>query len=205
MKLMLTSNGLSSPKLRKEFVKLLPKAPLEARVIVLHSAQKPSHLQFVHNVGKELEKAGLLFPNIRYANFSCEKVESLEGYDVSYICGGNTYSILDQIKQKKLDRLLKAFVNRRGIYLGISAGSIIAGENIEIAGWGSEGDPNEIGLKDLTGLGLTNIAIFPHYKNKLRREVEEFREKVSYPVEILRDGEAWIISGRKTMRISRGY
>jgi peptidase E len=83
------------------------------------------------------------------------------------------------------------------LYFGISAGSIIAGPNIEIASWGSTGDTNDINLKDLTGLKLTKILVFPHFEDYLKGEVDEFRKKVDYPVIELKDSEALFIEGVK--------
>jgi hypothetical protein len=53
-------------------------------------------------------------------------------------------------------------------------------------------------------LGFTDIAIFPHYKDKLKKEVAEFKLSHSNPVEYLRDGEAIIIYGKsvKMIRLS---
>ncbi|MEM0465286.1 MAG: Type 1 glutamine amidotransferase-like domain-containing protein [Candidatus Pacearchaeota archaeon] len=138
-----------------------------------------------------------MLPNITYLNICNGNIlPSLQGYDAVYICGGNTYYILDRIRKTGLDSSIKKFVRKGGLYIGVSAGSIIAGENIEIAGWGTEGDINDINLKDLRGLGFTKIAVFPNYKSKLKSEVEEFRSNVAYPVESIKDKEAIIILGK---------
>ncbi|MDP3882360.1 MAG: Type 1 glutamine amidotransferase-like domain-containing protein [Nanoarchaeota archaeon] len=202
MKLILTSSGLETPRLRKELSKMLNRHPSEAKVFVIHSAQKSSHLLYVHKVGEELARAGILHPNITYVNIaSAKSAPQIENYDVVYVCGGNTFYILKKLRQLRLDKAINKFVRSGGIYVGVSAGSILAGEYIEIAGWGSEGDSNEVKLKDLQGLHFTNISVFPHYKERLKREVLDFKKRVSYPVEILRDKEALIIEGKRLRRI----
>ncbi len=123
--------------------------------------------------------------------------------DVIYLLGGSTYYILDRLRKLGIDKMIKKFANKGGVFIGISAGSIIAGKDVKIAGWGSEADSNDIGLKDLRGLGLTDIAVFPHYKLKLKNEVKEFREKVDYPVFELRDGEALAIAGNKINKVGK--
>ncbi len=202
MKLILTSSGLETPKLRKNFLNMLERRAIEAKVVVVYTAQKPEHLIYVNNVGKELGKIGILYPNVTYLNISSKKSSlSLRDYDVVYVCGGNSFYILDRIRKTGLNRAIRSFVRNGGLYVGVSAGSIIAGKDIEIAGWGSDGDPNEISLRDLRGLHFTDIAVFPHYKTKLKREVKSFKKKVNYPVEAIKDKEAIVIKGRKIRRI----
>jgi peptidase E len=95
------------------------------------------------------------------------------------------------MKITKIDEFIKKTVKKgETIYVGVSAGSIIAGPNIEIAGWGSEGDINEIGLVDLFGLGLTDFSVYPHFKDYLKQEVEEFKNEVNYLVFELTDNDA---------------
>lgn len=198
MKLLLTSDGLSSVKIKKAFVELLEKNLRESKVLIVHTAQKPAHLVFVEEIKKEISKIGILPENINYLNMAKEEhAPSLKSYDVIYVCGGNTYFILDRIKKIGLDKALKKYVKSGKLYIGVSAGSILAGKDISIAGWGSEGDVNEVHLKDLNGLGFVDFATFPHYENKLKKEVDSFRLSVKYPVETLKDGEALLITGKK--------
>ena len=202
MKFLLTSNGLTSRKLGRAFVGLLEKKVEESRVLVVHTAQKPEHMAFVDGAGKEMSKRGILLPNITYMNIAEEKSSpSLQGYDAVYICGGNTYFILDRIRKTGLATALREFARTNGLYIGVSAGSIIVGRDITIAGFGSEGDPNEIGLKDLKGLEFLDLGVFPHYRNKLKKEVDDFRRSVDYHVETLKDGHALLINNAYTKRI----
>lgn len=202
MKLLLTSDGLSSKKIRGAFVGLLEKKVQENKILVVHTAKTPKHFTYLDEIGKVFSRSGILLPHITYLDIGKEMPRpSLSDYDAVYVCGGNTYFILDRIRKVGLADPIKRFVKSGGLYIGVSAGSIIAGKNIEIAGWGSEGDPNEIGLKDLKGLGLTDIAVYPHYKNRLNKEVADFRLSVNYPVETLKDGAALLIQNKKIKRI----
>ena len=72
----------------------------------------------------------------------------------------------------------------------------MAGPDVEIAGWGIDGDKNKVGLRDLIGFNFTNISIFPHFEeDKHKQEVEEFRKKVNYPVIELTDNQAVFVEG----------
>ncbi|MBU1255392.1 Type 1 glutamine amidotransferase-like domain-containing protein [Patescibacteria group bacterium] len=113
-----------------------------------------------------------------------------------YVCGGNTYYILKRFRETGLDKIVIELVNQGKIYIGVSAGSVMAGPNIEIAGWGEDGDKNDVNLKDLTGFNFTNIAVFSHFEEKNRQEVKEFKKKVNYPVIELTDNQAVFVKGK---------
>ena len=189
MKLILTSSGLDTHRLKASLSFLLKQRASKSKAIVIHSLQKQKHLLYVHKAGQELAQVGILHPNIIYLNISSERSLPLVAFDVIYVCGGNTYYILDRMRKTGLDTFIKRSIKKGSIYIGVSAGSIIAGDTIEIAGWGSTGDTNAIKLKNLEGLHLVKTAVFPHYIQRLKNEVATFKEHVDYPVEALRDGE----------------
>ena len=198
---MLTSSGLDTPKIKKKFLSLINKKVQNTKIAVIHTIQKPQYIEFVNNVGRELVKTGLLHPHISYIDITRKKPSiKLSDYDAVYVCGGNTFYILDRLRKTGLYKSLKEFAKSGGVYIGSSAGSIIASSDISLAGWGSEADKNEINLKDLNGLNLTKISVFPHYKIRLKKEVEEFQKTVDYPVQKLKDRQALIIKG-KTLQL----
>jgi dipeptidase E len=200
-KLLLTSSGLSSEKTQKEFLSLLDKPVKEVKVLLIFGVKTPGEMVYVDASKMELINLGLKKENIADANIN-NAIDFPEGkFEVIYFCGGNTYYLLDRIKKLKFDVKIKDLVNDGALYIGVSAGSIIAGENIEIAGRGSEGDENEINLQDLSGLGFTDVAIFPHYRNDLKEEAEEFSKKSDYPVKALKDGEAILFLGGKVKEL----
>ncbi len=198
MRIFLTSNGLSTPGLRREFRSLLDGNPKEKKVIVVHSARKASHKKYVKMVGEELGKIGISRSNINYLDITqAINAKNHCDFDVIYMCGGNTFYILDRIRKTGFDKIIRKHLLNGKLYVGVSAGSIILSQSIELAGWGSEADENFIKLHNLRGLNFTNFVLFPHYKDKLRAEIGEFRKKVNYSVENLRDGEAIEIIGDK--------
>ncbi|PKM92451.1 MAG: hypothetical protein CVU81_00415 [Euryarchaeota archaeon HGW-Euryarchaeota-1] len=108
-----------------------------------------------------------------------------------YVCGGNTFYLLNQVRETGFDKIITQFLDERKVYVGVSAGSIITGPNIEnISLYGSE---NDVKLKDLTGLKLQNTAIYPHFDEGARKEVEKFRKTVKYKVVGLTDNQALLI------------
>jgi dipeptidase E len=205
-KLLLTSDALTSENLRKEFLKLLEKQVSDIKVLVMYTVQKKEDEKYLDYVKDELNEIGIIKENIIYANIS-EDITAEEfsnDADVVYSCGGNTYYILDRVKKTGFNNLINEFVEDGGLYLGVSAGSIIMGEDIKVAGFGgSQGDQNDIGLENLEGLNLTDISVIPHYHDDFKNDVEDFKSQVEYPVEALRDGEALLILGNQVNKISK--
>ena len=203
MKLLLTSSGLDNKKVQKEFLELLEGKPVKTKVLIIFGVKKEEHWEYVKESKQELIDLGILNENITEANISEniseKKFES--NFDVIYVCGGNTYYILDRLRKTGLDNIIKKLVSENKLYIGVSAGSIIAGPNIRIAGWGIEKDPNEVGLKDLDGFNFIDISFFPHYRNELKQEVDEFEEKINYKIERFKDGEGLMILNNKIKKI----
>ncbi len=194
MKLLLTSSGLDNKESKKEFLKLLNQNVKKIKILLIFGIKKEEEMFYVNESKEELIEMGVNEKNILEANISKNiNKNNFRDFGVIYVCGGNTYYILDRLRKIGFDKVIVNAVNKNILYVGVSAGSIIAGESIEIAGWGSEGDENRIKLKDLRGFNFTDMAIFPHYENRLKKEVDEFSKKVNYPVKPLRNGEFIVI------------
>jgi len=200
-RLLLTSNGLSNLRLIKEAKKLLTKPADETKVLVMYTLRKKSYVKYLRRTKKQLIKLGIKRKNIICINISKKIKKPNLDFDIFYSCGGNTFYILDRIRKTGFDKIIKSFVKKGGFYVGLSAGSIIVHKTIELAGWGRERDLNDINLKNLTGLKITNTMVFPHYRAGLKKEVDEFKKIVNYPVIELRDGRALLILGNKFKRV----
>lgn len=190
MKLFLTSTGFESDIIYRYFKSnFLQKEPNDLSFLVISIQDNESDAFYLEKTKSELKKIGVV--NIEVFKLKEEKFIAKKEYDVIYVCGGNTFYYLDRIRKTGLDKfIIDSVRSGKSIYFGVSAGSIIAGPNIEIAGWGFESDENNINLKDLKGLGLTNISVFPHFKENLKQEVDDFKKKADYPVIALTDEEA---------------
>lgn len=192
IKLFLTSTGLSNQRIINEFLKILKRGPENTKALIVAYGQNDIERFYIEQAKKEVENIGL---NTTVLNLQdLFKIEDLQDFDVIYVCGGNTFSILKKMRETHVDEFVKSQVRKGAIYVGVSAGSIIAGPNIEIAGWGIDGDSNNVELEDLSGFNLTNIAVYPHFESlKHLSEVEEFKKKVDYPVQELTDEQVLII------------
>lgn len=202
MKLLLTSTGLGNKKIRDFFIAVLPRAPEECSVLMAAYAQN-EYVESIYANESKNELMVLGINRIFVFNLNEEKFDDAGMmYDVIYVCGGNTFAILDRMRKTGIDGYIKkAVMAGVSFYVGVSAGSIIAGPNILTAGWGSEADGNFVGLSDLTGLQLTNVSVLPHLKFAYEARLKELAKSVDYPVIGLTDEEALLVEDSDVKKI----
>lgn len=187
MKLFLTSSGFGNGEIAAIFMREMSKRPEGCRGLVVAYANSKTEEYFVNEARRDLVRMGcghVTVVNMKN-HFNARKFQD---YDFVYVCGGNTFSILKKMRDTRMDKFIIKQVKKGAMYIGVSAGSIIAGENVEIAK--EAGDVNEVGLKNLKGLGFTDISVFPHFTEEHRAKLEEFKKRVKYPVVELTDFQA---------------
>jgi hypothetical protein len=100
----------------------------------------------------ELLSAGILPNNVHVYDINGTlTLEQAMTYDIVYITGGDTGYLLRRIKETGFDKILKKMVYANKVYVGASAGSLIAAPNI--------GNPYN---KETAGLCLINAYLSFH-------------------------------------------
>ena len=193
MKLLLTSTGFTNKKVGEFFVRLLNKPTSKVKIIFIPTASRTEEeLKYVKESMEELIELEIKPENI--FNYNLDKrlsYKDVQSYDVIYVCGGNTFYLTAKMRKDGFDKVIKKLVREGKIYLGVSAGSVLAGPNIDIA---SPFDPNDIGLKDWIGLNLTKIIVSPHYTEKEASIIKEYKQKEKFPGGPLTDSQALFVS-----------
>lgn len=191
MRLLLTSTGLGNEKIRKFFVTLLDQ--LDNKTLALITAPRSEEMRsfiemekgFLTDLGLKVDEQNLALDDI---------FDEIPEYGIYYVCGGNTFFILDRMRRTRMDRTLVDAASKGKLYVGVSAGSVLAGPDVQVARTPS-GDVNEIGLADLAGLRLTPFIVFPHYEPRLQKEAQDFkRYRMQEPVIALTDNQALYVS-----------
>ena len=128
-----------------------------------------------------------------------EMQQQLSNTNVVYVAGGNTFHLLKQLRETGFDKMLDAFVAKGGLYVGASAGAIIAGPDIGAVS--SIDEPEKVdGLKSTKGFGWVNVIPIPHYDMKSRtRSIDEIKAKYGRDNEIvlLTDDQALVVEGNE--------
>jgi dipeptidase E len=201
-KLLLTSAGFTNKKIVHTFEKLTHK-PLSETSIALVAAGVRSPEMQERQDQKVAELLRLGFGEVHPMDCADPMPpDALDRFDALYMRGGNTFFILQTIRQTGFDHLIVSFILRGGTYVGSSAGSIIMGPDIELAGLGPHPDSNDIELQNTKALGIVPFAVYPHFQAEEERDtIEALRLAIPYPLLELTDEQAMLCVDGNYLRI----
>ena len=80
--------------------------------------------------------------------------------DIIYVSGGNTFYLLNELRKSRVWQAIKNAVKAGKIYIGESAGAIVAAQDTRYATLMDENSPN---MSDFTGLNLVDFFTVPHF------------------------------------------
>ena len=177
--MILTSSLYESIELVKKF---LDKNTESKKILFIPTATNvDEYKKYIYLTQKAFEDFGYEVENFDVSIFSEEIVkEKLSEAKTVFISGGNTFYLLQELKRKNLTSYLKERIENGLLYIGESAGSVIAAPDIEYA---SIVDDKTLAteLDDYAGLNLVDFYIVPHF------EEEPFVESSRNTVELYKD------------------
>ena len=98
-----------------------------------------------------------------------EEQSKLLSSNIVLISGGNTFGLLYNLRNSGLDKSIEELVKKPDFVLaGFSAGALVLTPTIEVCNL-PDFDENLVALKDLTGLGIVNFEVYPHYNEHLQK------------------------------------
>lgn len=163
MKLLLTSAGITNKSIADTLVDLTGLRPGETKVGFISTAanveegNKDWYIAQLTN----LHKYGFNWIDIIDPSAAdVEWQDRLEGVDVIFVSGGNTFHLLNQYRKTGFGEWLQKSLESK-VYVGVSAGTIIATPSLEVCTV-EPSDPNLPGLDDITGMKLVNFEVEPH-------------------------------------------
>lgn len=124
--------------------------------------------------------------------------KAIDGADVILVAGGNTFYLMEKLKESGTDKVIKEFLAKGGIYIGSSAGSIVCCPTIEGA---EEFDDPRLApeLDNFDGMGVFKDVIIPHtHKEKYFERVKKATKKLEskgYKVHPLTDDDVLFFDG----------
>ena len=142
------------------------------RLVFINTATEPKgereDLEWLMNDRQALVNAGFTVIDYTITGKSKNELEKdLNNFDYVYMSGGNTAYLLEQSQRSGFISVIKDFVKSKNkVYIGTSAGSIIAGPRLP--DYFSDEDAD---LQDANGYGFVNFTLLPHWGS------EDFREK----------------------------
>jgi len=115
-----------------------------------------------------------------WIDLSEHQASDLDCFDAVYLGGGNTFTLLAQLRESGFDRYLQAFATYGKAVYGGSAGAAVLGRDIRTV---NHLDSNDVGLMKTEGLDLAaGHSIWVHYQPQddmlIRAFVQKYREPV---------------------------
>lgn len=168
MKLILNSNGLNTKKGFEQIYRTISQYDLLSRTIYIVS--HPAY-ELDEKIMRSCLEMGFLLENIY---FSKDGILNKK-FDFVYITEGNTFEIMRYMRDNRLDTFVTSLCKNGAVYIGSSAGAIIASEDIMFA---KDFDSNYSGIYDYSGLGLFDGIVLPHYNSEqLKWYIEEANQE----------------------------
>ena len=117
--------------------------------------------------------------------------------------GTSDSRLLYWIKKSGLDKFLPKLLKKGVLYVGVSAGSIVAGPNIDLCYLKGFDDPSVVKLKNTKSLNFVPFTIFPHYEPKWKKVVEKNKNKLPEKLVFLTDDQAISLENKKIKLVGK--
>jgi len=127
--------------------------------------------------------------------YNSEIEEEFLSCDAIHLSSGNTYTFLSLLKKRNMISKLQTYSQQGGVLIGVSAGSLLVSKTIGSAKFG---DDNEVGLKDLSALGLVDFEMMPHWNSWsfYLDGLKDYSKETKTTIYTVSDGEAIIIENK---------
>lgn len=201
--LLLTSAGM---QVKDEIVNILPKPPSQIKL---------AHIVTATNVVKDapwrdrdetkLIEAGFQVKNIDIVGKTGQELRILlRDSDVIYVQGGDPYYLLKHVKASGFDTVVKEFIQKGKMYIGVSAGTYIACPSMEMALWRKPNRPRYGLTRDESCMNLIPFLVCVHYEPKFKNVVKQGMQQTTYPVKILTDDQALLVLNDHIRLVGKG-
>lgn len=145
--------------------------------------KKDGSWEYVQTLGASIETTVLE----EYRNETV--IKELAKADVIWFAGGMAGYLMYWIRRCKIDLRIKELLGAGTIYVGSSAGSMVAGQTLQISNWPML--DGERGAETIEPMKLVDFDIFPHYKDEYIGEIKKRYKGLK--LYLLKDGEEIIV------------
>ncbi len=186
---------LTSVRIDK-LVELLPSRPEELKLAYIPTAADPYEDKwFIEADRKNLKELAFEFTEVDLKGQTEETLfETLSRFDIIFVSGGNTFYLLEKVRESGFDKIIGKLLDKGAIYVGASAGATLAGPDISPVA--DLDDPSKAKLENTKGLVLVNFVILPYYgkekyMSRYQGIIDEYKDK--FKLKTLTDDQAvWV-------------
>jgi dipeptidase E len=193
--ILLTSSGM---QMRAEITKLLQKPAYDITVAFIFTAAKEqNNLDYVKKDLDIMKEMGFNVLEMDIEGKTEKQVKELiELKDIIFVEDGDAFNLLKAMRKCNFEKIMRKLLKEGKVYLGVGAGSIVAGKTIRTFGWMSQEKFNNI-----KGLNLVPFDVFPHYTSgydsiiKKKLPFKWQRRKIKF----LKDDQAILVQAKNVM------
>jgi peptidase E len=133
MKLLLTSGGITTDKLQETLRELLTKPAEENNVLIIElNWGDENYPKYLEETKQRLIRTGFSSKNLAtYDLSSSNPPPSINNYDVLMIFSGNHFHYMKRIRELGLVQGIRDFIEREGVYIGVSGGSVMMSPDMD--------------------------------------------------------------------------
>jgi len=197
-KLFLTSYFAFVSKL---LLPLLPKQPNQLKLAFIPTAADPYKIKpWFYGDKIKLKLMGFQIINVDIKNKTKEQLfKQMKDIDVIFVSGGNTYYLLEHVQKSGFEEVVKKLTAKGVIYVGSSAGSVLACPTIEHIE--DLDDKTKASLTSFKGINLIDFLILPHYgdskyKYKFQQIMKKWSDK-KYKIQTLTNTQVIVVNNNK--------
>lgn len=120
-------------------------------------------------------------------------IKELENKDIIWFMGGMAGYLMYWIRRCGIDLHIRRLLESGTLYVGSSAGAMVAGKSLQISGWGFA--DGERGSETIMAMNLVDFDIFPHYEDEFLSQIKD--KYKNGKIYLLKDGEEIIVEDSK--------
>ena len=212
MKLLLTSAGFTNKSIADAFLKLSGKPFSELNLVFIPTAAdvEEGDKDWLITDYSNCKKLG--FSSIDIVDISAVPrdiwLPRIKKANVLLFGGGNIYYLMSWLKKSGLEKILPELLKTR-VYVGISAGSMVATNNLRMSTLQKLYSEKVFPLRDDNGLGFVDFHIRPHFNSKyfpklIAKYIQESAKEIKEPVYAIDDNTVIVVNDGKFEIVSEG-
>ena len=176
------------------FERFIEKFQAKKITFIATAAEVSPYTQYVDDAREYFLSKGFEIKDLEVSKVSEELAkEIIKNTEILYVSGGNTFYLLQELKKKDLLGLIKAKVSEGMVYIGESAGSVIASPDIAYIKYMD--DPKAAPeLKSTKALKLVEFYPLPHWGEEPFKEAAEKIHKAYADILLI-----WVINNKRSI------
>jgi dipeptidase E len=173
----------------------ISKSDMKIGYIITASKGARTNANFLYR--QQIKDAGYDIHEFDIENKSKDEILNFfEDKNIIQVEGGNSFYLLNAIRNSGYSDALIELFKRKIVYIGVSAGTYVMCPSIEVSDW-SDDTVNRFDVNDFTALNYIPFVLKVHYVDDQEEFVCEKMKTLKYPLRILRDGQGIIVENGK--------